>query len=724
MASTLAKIRSERLAKVKKLLNLGITPYPSKGERTNLNKELLDNYAKLEGKEVTVVGRIMSWREHGALRFAHIQDVSDRIQLIIKKDTLLKFDKKEQRLGWNELPLLDIGDYVQAKGKLMKSKTGEVSIAIEDLKILTKAIRPLPEKWEGIKDIETKLRRRYLDMTMDPKTKEIFIKKALFWQYTRDFMNKEGFLEIRTPVLEHTTGGADANPFVTHHGALDTDFYLRISLELPLKRAIGAGFEKVFEIGPVFRNEGIDDEHLQDYDMMEFYWAYANFHDGMKLVENLYKDIAEKTFKTLKFKIRGQSVDLGKKWEEIDYVKTILDKYKIDVIKADDDEIRSKLDELKVKYDKNSQKARLIDALWKQIRQEVAGPVFLVNQPKFVSPLAKSNPANPDITERYQVIIAGSEVGNGYSELNDPVDQYERFINQQKLRDLGDAEAQMLDIDFVEMLEYGMPPTTGFGVSERLFSFLVDKPIRQTVMFPQMRRELESTTKEIYGLKDISEDIETKVYDKKKVLKPKTKKKKFNELAKIKPGITREKALKLVRKHTKNENLVKHMLASESAMREYAKHYAKEGKLYKNNVEAWALAGLLHDIMFEEDPEGHMFSGAELLKKEGVSDYITHAIEVHGNNDGSKHITHLDKVLLVTEECTGLVVAATLVLPSKKLKDLKLESLVKRFGEKGFAAKLDRENITSGCERIGKTVEEHLCIVLKAMKGVSDELGL
>jgi lysyl-tRNA synthetase class 2 len=506
MSSTLARIRGQRLNKVKQLRKLGINPYPARAERTHKNKELVDNFKKFEGKEVIVVGRIMSWREHGALRFAHLQDFSGQIQLIIKEDSLCQFDKREQRLGWKELSLLDIGDYVQAKGNLMKSKTGEISVGVKELKLLTKAIRPLPEKWEGIKDIETKLRRRYLDMTMDPKIKEVFARKALFWQYMRDFMNKEGFLEIRTPVLEHTTGGADANPFITHHDALDTDFYLRISLELPLKRAIGAGFEKVFEIGPVFRNEGIDDEHLQDYDMMEFYWAYADFRQGMDLVERLYKDVIMKTFKTLKFKIRGFNVDFSKKWEEIDYVETILDKYKIDVIKANEDEIRSKLKELKVKYEKNAQKARLVDVLWKQIRQEIAGPVFLVNQPKLVSPLAKSSQDTPGITERYQIIIAGSEMGNGYSELNDPIDQYDRFLEQQGMREAGDTEAQMLDVDFVEMLEYGMPPTSGFGVSERLFSFLVDKPIRQTVMFPQMRREFESATKEIYGLKNESKN--------------------------------------------------------------------------------------------------------------------------------------------------------------------------------------------------------------------------
>lgn len=712
MSSTLEKIRKERLDKVKALRKLGINPYPSKAVRTHHNKELIENYSKLKAKEVTVVGRIMSWREHGALRFANIQDNSGNIQLIIRKDAISKSKKTKQNLDWSRLHLLDIGDYVQAEGIIVKSKTDEISVDVGELKILSKSIRPLPEKWEGIQDIETKIRRRYLDMTMNPKVREMFVKKNIFWKSMREFLEDKGFIEIRTPVLEHTTGGADANPFITHHDALNTDFYLRISLELPLKRAIGGGFEKVFEIGPVFRNEGIDDEHLQDYDMMEFYWAYENYKASIELVEELYKYVAEKTFKTLKFKIRGFDVDLSKKWEEIDYVKTIYDRFHIDVIKAKKDKIRKKLDDLKVKYDKNAQKPRLVDNLWKQIRQEIAGPVFLINQPRFVSPLAKSKPREEHITERYQIILAGSEMGNGYTELNDPIDQFKRFIEQQKMRDSGDSEAQMLDIDFVEMLEYGMPPTTGFGVSERLFSYLADMPIRQTVMFPQMRKFVEQTTKEIYEI------------DNKNINKDKDERKRFNELGVIDTGITRKKAIKLVKSNTSNKNLVKHMLASEAAMREYAEFFAKKSKLHKDNIETWAIAGLVHDITFEKDPKGHMHSGAELLRKEKVSDYILQAIEEHGDFKPKEDESLLDEVLRIAEESTGLVVAATLVLPSKKLKDLTVKSIVKKFKTRRFAAKINRDGIEAGVERLGLSLMEHFGIVLSGMKKISSDLGL
>ena len=303
-------------------------------------------------------------------------------------------------------------------------------------------------------------------------------------------MLQKGFLEVETPVLETTAGGADANPFVTHHDALDIDLYLRISMgELWQKRLMVAGFEKTFEIGRQFRNEGVSREHLQDYTQMEFYWAYANYEDSMKLVEELYKYIAQKTFNKLIFKIGDFEVDLGKEWERINYTETINEKTGLDISSVNEQEVIRKLEELKIEYNKKDTKARLIDSLWKYARKGVAGPAFLVGHPVEVSPLAKRMEENPGFVERYQVILAGSEMGNGYSELNDPVDQAKRFSEQQEMRDKGDLDAQMHDEDFVKALEYGMPPTTGFGVSERLFSFLADLPIRETVLFPLLRPE-------------------------------------------------------------------------------------------------------------------------------------------------------------------------------------------------------------------------------------------
>lgn len=472
----LEEIRKIRFEKVKKIRSLGINPYPSKAPS---KLEKISN-AKTIGKEMVVAGRIWSVREHGNCCFADIKDETGKIQLFLQK----------KKLGekFKLIELLDIGDFVWAKGEVIKTKSGEISIDVVDHGILTKSIRPIPSTWHGLKDIEARYRQRYIDLLLNDELKNLFKKKTVFWHSMREFLYEKGFLEVETPVLECTVGGADANPFITHHDALDIDLYLRISMgELWQKRLMVAGFEKTFEIGRQFRNEGISREHLQDYTQMEFYWAYADYEDSMELVEEMYKYVAKKTFGELKFKIDKFEIDLSKPWKRIDYTKTLLEQTGVDISKAKIDEIEAKLVELKVPFEKKATKGRLIDTLWKSIRRSIAGPAFLVGHPVEVSPLAKRKEDNPEITERYQVIIAGSEMGNGYSELNDPADQAERFEEQQKMRDKGDKDAQMHDHDFVKALEYGMPPATGFGVSERLFSFLADKPIRETVLFPLLK---------------------------------------------------------------------------------------------------------------------------------------------------------------------------------------------------------------------------------------------
>jgi len=311
-------------------------------------------------------------------------------------------------------------------------------------------------------------------------------------------MRENGFLEINIPVLEHTTGGADANPFVTHMDALDQDFYLRISQELPLKRLLGGGFEKVYDLGPRFRNENYSDEHLPEHIAMEWYWAYADWNDGMKFIEEMYRYVLEQTFGKLQFHINDMDIDISKDWEKWDYSKVIKDRYNIDVFDSSIEEIKKALTDNQLEVQQTESRARGIDKLWKNIRKDVAGPVWLVNTPKFISPLSKSNPDDGRTVQRFQPIIAGSELGNGFSELNDPVDQLERFVEQQKLRESGDDEAMMLDIDFVEMLEYGMPPACGWGNSERVFWVFEGVTAREGVPFPQLRAEIDNTTREIY----------------------------------------------------------------------------------------------------------------------------------------------------------------------------------------------------------------------------------
>ena len=503
--STIDEIRKVRLQKLKSLQDEGFLAYPAKTKRTHSIAEALENFGKLSKakKEIVLAGRIMALRGHGGATFLDIQDGSSSVEarplrakkievgplLVSKIQGLIKSDKVGEKGYTFFIDHFDIGDFIEIKGSLLETKRGEKTIEATDYKMLAKSLLPLPEKWHGLQDVEERLRKRYLDILFNPEVKEMIKKRAVFWNSMREFLIEKGFLEVETPTLETVTGGADAKPFITHHNALDLDLYLRISTgELWQKKLMVAGFEKTFEIGRQFRNEGMDAEHLQDYTQMEFYWAYANYEDGMKLVEEMYKYVISKTFGTLQFKIRGFDVDFSKKWEKYDY-QTIINKYTgMNVFEASLPEIEAQLNKLGIIYDKKGfNKTRAIDNLWKYCRKNLGGPGFLINPPVDVSPLAKRDEKNPKIVQKFQPIIAGSEMGNGYSELNDPVDQAARFAEQQKLREGGDEEAQMFDHDYVEALEHGMPPTCGFGVSERLFSFLVDKPAREAQIFPLMR---------------------------------------------------------------------------------------------------------------------------------------------------------------------------------------------------------------------------------------------
>ncbi len=485
------QIINERIKKINDLRDQGINPYSHKFEGhkgKKFSSEIKKEYSKLGENEVSekidsVAGRVMTKRSFGKLSFVSLQDLRGFIQLVFQKgetpDEVIKLFKK-----------VDAGDIIGVKGNPTKTKTGEVSILVKELQILTKSILPLPDKHKGIQDEEEKLRKRYLDIITDEEVKELFIKKQKFWATIRNFLIDKGFLEVETPILENSAGGAAATPFATHHNALDLDVYLRISMgELWQKKLLVAGYEKTFEIGRQFRNEGMDAEHLQDYSQMEFYWGYANFEDGMKMVEEMYKEIAQNVLGTLQFKRQGHNIDLSEKWERYDFESLIKEKTGVEIYKASKEDIMKKLTELKMDFDPDVDKWRMIDLLWKFCRKQISGPGFLVGQPVELAPLAKRSEEDPRKVEQFQVILGGSEVGNGYSELNDPIDQENRFKEQRSLADSGDSEAMDHDEGFVEALKYGMPPACGFGVSERLFSFMMNRPIRECVIFPLMRPE-------------------------------------------------------------------------------------------------------------------------------------------------------------------------------------------------------------------------------------------
>lgn len=481
--SSIDEIRDVRLAKLKILKDRGINPFPSHTSKDLYINEAISSFEDLEksGETKCIAGRIMSIRGQGAIMFITIFDGTGSFQGVLKLDIL-----GEDKLNlFNET--IDIGDFIEIFGTFFITKRGEKSLEVSDWNILTKTLLPLPEKWHGLTDIEERFRKRYLDILINQDIRDLLEKKMKFWETTRNFMKEHGFLEVETPTLEVTTGGAEATPFKTYNEDFKLPLYLRISIgELWQKRLMSAGFHKTFEIGRAYRNEGSDANHLQEFVNMEFYWAYANYKDGMELVEKLYKKIALEVFSKTDFETRGHKFDLGKKWEIIDYTETIKKETGIDLENTTYEEIKKTLEKLEVKYDGDTME-RLVDTLWKYCRRKISGPVFLTGHPKLVSPLSKSMESDTNKTERFQVIIAGSEVGNGFSELNDPIDQEERFQVQQDLINRGDKEAMMPDHEFVEMLEYGMPPTCGFGFGEMFFAFLADKPIREIQFFPLMR---------------------------------------------------------------------------------------------------------------------------------------------------------------------------------------------------------------------------------------------
>jgi len=482
----LDEMKQARLEKLERIKSAGINPYPSKSKRTKTISDALKDFDTLsESKEpIAVTGRLRTFRTHGALSFADIEDQSGRLQLFFHKDTL--GDEK-----YDFIKNFDMGDFIEASGFLFTTNKGQKTLHINDYKILTKSLLPLPEKWHGLTDEETRYRKRHLDLIMNEDVRKLFVTRTAFINNIREFLNVDGFMEVETPVLESVPGGAEAEPFVTHHNKLDIDFFLRISLELHLKRLMVGGFEKIYELGRVFRNEGISTQHLQEFTMLEFYWAYADYEELMDFVEKFYTTIIEKTFGTLDIPYQGQVLHFQAPWPRVDYREVILKESGVDIdLYPTKETMQELVKEKGIKPDPAAGRGRLIDQLYKKlVRPNLFQPCFLINHPLDISPLAKSKEDDANKVERLQVLIAGAEVGNGFSELNDPIDQRNRFLKQEELRQAGDKEAQMIDEDFVEALEYGMPPTAGFGVGiDRLLMILTDQEnIRDVVFFPMMK---------------------------------------------------------------------------------------------------------------------------------------------------------------------------------------------------------------------------------------------
>ena len=480
----LTKIRREKL---EELQAKGENPFDvTKYDRTHNSKQVIDNYDELEGKDVSVAGRIMAKRIMGKASFCHIQDMQGKLQSYVSLN-----DLGEEK--YKEFKTYDIGDIVGIKGFVFKTKTGEISVHAKEVELLSKSLRPLPEKFHGLKDMDLRYRQRYTDLIVNPEVKNTFLLRSKIIKNIRNILEEKGYLEVETPILNTISGGATARPFITHHNTLDINMYLRIALELNLKRLIVGGFDKVFEMGRVFRNEGMDIRHNPEFTMLELYAAYVDYHDMMDLTEEIFSRTASEVLGTTKIEYQGQEIDLTPNWKRISMIESIKEVTGIDFNSIETDEEAVRLaKEKKIEIPDKTKETRgdIISLFFDEyVEKTLIQPTFIYDYPVEISPLAKKSAKDNRLTERFEVFIGGREYGNAFSELNDPIDQYERFKKQVEAREAGDEEAGMMDEDYVQALEIGLPPTGGLGIGiDRLIMLLTDSAsIRDVLLFPTMK---------------------------------------------------------------------------------------------------------------------------------------------------------------------------------------------------------------------------------------------
>ncbi|MFQ5707496.1 MAG: lysine--tRNA ligase [bacterium] len=489
-------VRRARRQKLARLSELGVNPYPYKFERTNLSKDIKQQPNKYLGHTVSLAGRLMSIRGHGKTAFAHLMDSSDKMQIYVRLDEIGEQD-------YEIFKLLDIGDLVGVTGEVFVTRTNEITVKVARLVLLSKTLRPLPivkEKIEDGKkvvfdpfsDKELRYRQRYVDLIVNPEVREVFVARSRIISTMRKYLDGRGYLEVETPVLQPIYGGASARPFVTHHNALDMELYLRIADELYLKRLIVGGYDGVYEISKDFRNEGMDRFHNPEFTMMELYVAYEDYHFMMNLVEEMISTLADEVLGQTTIRYQDQEIDLRPPWKRVKIFDAIFEYTKHDLYGKSLDELRQAAQELDVKIESFWREGKIIDEIFSEkVEPNLVQPTFIMDYPVELSPLAKRHRDDPKLVERFEPFVAGGEIGNAFSELNDPVDQRQRFLAQKELMELGDEEAQVLDEDFLRALEYGMPPTTGLGIGvDRLVMLFKNQPsIRDVILFPHMRPE-------------------------------------------------------------------------------------------------------------------------------------------------------------------------------------------------------------------------------------------
>jgi len=482
------ELKKVRLEKLQELRDAGIDPFGSRFDRNASAQQIIDSFDTMEGQSVRLAGRIMSKRRHGKAGFADLQDLTGSIQLYFRKE-----DVGDE--AYELFKKLDLGDILGVEGEVFRTQKGEISVHVRHFEYLSKSLNPLPEKWHGLKDVELRYRQRYVDLIVNPEVRDVFIKRSRIIKEIRNYLDNLGFLEVETPMMHPIPGGATARPFITHHNTLDMDLYLRIAPELYLKRLLVGGLEKVYEINRSFRNEGISTRHNPEFTMLELYQAYADYEVMMELTENLIASTVQKITGSLQVEFDGQIIDFTTPWRRIPMLEAIKEHSGVDfaLIKTDD-EARKAAADLGMKIEKNATRGEIINEVFETfVEDKLIQPTFIYGHPVEISPLAKRNREHPEFTDRFEVFIMQREIANAFSELNDPIDQKERFMKQVEKRASGDAEAHMMDEDYINALEYGMPPAGGLGIGiDRLVMLITGSTsIRDVILFPTLRPRTE-----------------------------------------------------------------------------------------------------------------------------------------------------------------------------------------------------------------------------------------
>lgn len=700
--ASIDKFKEDRLEKLKKIRAIGWNPYPSSYDKKNTVKESLES----EGKTVKTAGRLFSFRTHGNIAFADIKDESGKIQLFFKKAVL-------GAEAFKNLDLLDIGDFVGVEGEVGKTIAGEISIIPNTYTLLTKSILPLPNSWYGLKDIEDRFRKRYLDLILNPEVKNRIGIRSKIIQSIRNFLEANNFIEIETPTLQPIYGGGFAKPFKTHFNALDADFYLRISDEMYLKRLIVGGFEKVYEITKVFRNEGYDSDHNPEFTMFEAQIAYQDYYYGMDIIEKIIEHVSLQVHGSTEFEYQGTQMTVKSPWPRYRVVEAIKKyTYEDPLLWKTIEEAKKKAISLITNEEKHEEIERInsigeiIALLFEEcVESKLLQPTIIYDYPVEVSPLAKKC-EDPRFTQRFEMFAFGSELGNNYSELNDPIDLRKRFVDEKKRENAGFEDAHQTDYDYIEAIEHGFPLTCGIAIGiDRLVMLLTNATnIKEVIPFPTLR-PIQNNSEQKTQLPPAVEKTEKKA----QVITNLT--------------LTREKALKLLNDKVKNKNLVKHCIAVEAAMKALAQKF--EGDAHK-----WGMAGLLHDGDWEvtqNDHARHAIQVVEWIKELGEQDpelLKTILVHNHHHNGENKPSTSMEWALYTCDELTGLIVATTLVMPSRKIKDVTVESVLKKFPAKSFAAGVNRDQIKMCETELNIPISEFVDIVLKSMQSIAQNLGL